>query len=115
MTIQLGILFQQTSQRTMTLCLVEGQTQCNLKERNKNVSDVLSRKHQHDTQARVGRSAMEGNSPQCKLPGMEGWVKTRWWKWECCWSEGTSHLPCYPDLMERLQLMLQLEDRHRTE
>lgn len=117
MTIQLGILIQQTSQRTMTLCLVEGRTQCNLKERNmcKNVADVLSGEHRHDTQARVCCPATEGNSPQCKLPGMEGWVKTRWWKWECCWSEGTSHLPCYPDLMERLQLMLQLEERHRTE
>lgn len=117
MTIQLGILIQQTSQRTMTLCVVEGRTQCNLKERNmrKNVADVLSGEHRHDTQARGCCPATEGNSPQCKLPGMEGWVKTRWWKWECCWSEGTSHLPCYPDLMERLQLVLQLEERHRTE
>lgn len=44
MTIQLGILIQQTPQRTTTLCLVEGRAQCNLKERNmcKNAADDAS-------------------------------------------------------------------------
>lgn len=43
MTIQLGIVIQQTPQRTPTPCLVEGGAQCNLKERNtwKNASEVL--------------------------------------------------------------------------
>ena len=46
---------------------------------------------------------------------MEGWVKRRWWKWECCWNGDTSHLPRCPDLTEKLQLMLQLQEQQRTE
>lgn len=43
MTIQLGIVIQQTPQRTTTLCRVEGRAQCNLKERNmcRNAADAL--------------------------------------------------------------------------
>lgn len=51
MTIQLGILIQQTPQRTMSPRLVEGPTQCKLKERNmrENASDVLLGEHRRDT------------------------------------------------------------------
>lgn len=115
MTIQLGILIQQTPQRTTTLCLVEGGAQCNLKERNrwKNASEVLLGEQRRERQSRVHAAA--GRLPQCKWPGMEGWATRRWWKWGCCWSGGTSHLPRYPDLTERSPLTLQLEERQRTE